>query len=306
MLGNLWEYTADRWGEYSPDPVTDPKRPLTAGRVVIRGGGQGPARELRSATRYHRSTGNQSYFTGFRLVRTMPTWTNTLGMEFVWIRQGTFQMGFPDTEKGRSNDEIQHPVTIGRGYWLGKHEVTRREWHQVVGSYPPAPPYCDAEFPVGSVSWDETQEFIRRLNAKESALGYGYSYRLPTEAEWEYAARAGTTGARYGALDAIAWHAANSDGKLTQVGYKQANAWGVHDMLGNVGEWNADWYAAYRSYHAFSAVDPQGPSKGSLRVFRGGSFNDVAGGVRSADRRNGLPSAHDDTLGFRLVMTSYK
>ena len=233
----------------------------------------------------------------------MPTWTNTLGIEFVWIRAGTFQMGSPDDEKGRRNDEVQHRVKVA-GFWLGKHEVTRQDWQHVMGSYPPSLPHCGTGCPVASVSWADTQEFIRNLHRKESARGY--RYRFPTEAEWEYAARAGTTGARYGELNAIAWYAASSYSKLHSVGGKRADAWGLHDMLGNVRECIEDWYGGYRSYHPYSAVDPQGPSKGSLRVFRGGSFSDVAEGVRSADRRSGLPSARDAALGFRLVMTSDK
>ena len=228
------------------------------------------------------------------------SWTNTVGMDFVWIRPGTFQMGSPKDEKGRRSDEVRRPVRIGSGYWLGTHEVTRGEWLKVMGSLPPnQPKYCDKECPVVGVSWEDTQEFIRRLERRESVRGY--RYRLPTEAEWEFAARAGTTGARYGALDKIAWYAGNSSGKVTQVGYKQANAWGLHDMLGNVREWTADWYGPYRTHNGFATDSPTGPSTGSQRVLRGGSFSEVAQGVRAADRRKGSPSARSDDLGFRLV-----
>ena len=228
------------------------------------------------------------------------SWTNSVGMDFVWIRPGTFQMGSPKDEKGRRSDEVRRPVRIGSGYWLGTHEVTRGEWLKVMGSLPPnQPKYCDKECPVVGVSWEDTQEFIRKLERKESFRGY--RYRLPTEAEWEFAARAGTTGERYGALDKIAWYAGNSSGKVTQVGYKQENAWGLHDMLGNVREWTADWYGPYRTHNGFAAESPTGPSTGSQRVLRGGSFSEVAGSVRAADRRSGSPSARSDDLGFRLV-----
>ena len=228
------------------------------------------------------------------------SWTNTVGMEFVWIRPGTFQMGSPESEQGRRQDEVQHPVTLSRGYWLGMHEVTREEWLEVMGPLPPSQPnYCSRECPVVGISWEDAQEFIRRLERKESYRGY--RYRLPTEAEWEYAARAGTTGARYGELDRIAWYARNTTGKLTQVGLQQANAWGLHDMLGNVREWTADWYGAYRTYNGFASVDPSGPSTGSLRVARGGGRNGEAGDVRAAARFADSPSSRSDLNGLRVV-----
>ncbi len=193
-------------------------------------------------------------------------------------------------------------MQFSTGYWLGTHEVTRGEWRLVTGSIPPSQPHCGRECPVGSVSWADTQEFIRKLHVKES--GQGTHYRLPTEAEWEYAARAGTTGVRYGELDKVAWYAGNSGGRLSPVGLLPANAWGLHDMLGNVWEWTADWYGAYRTYNGFAAVSPTGPGTGSLRVFRGGSIHDIAGGVRAADRRSATPRTRNDALGFRLAMTS--
>ncbi len=141
-------------------------------------------------------------------------------------------------------------------------EVTGGEWQKVMWSMPPSQPHCGRECPVGSESWEDTQKFIRKLHAKLS--GWGMRNRLPTEAEWEYAAPAGTTGVRYGELDRIAW--------------------GLHDMLGSVWEWTADWYGVDRTYNGFAAVDPTGPSTGLRRVFRGGSIYDIAGGVRAAER----------------------
>ena len=302
MHGNVGEWTADWYGAYPSGPVTDPSGPSTGTRRVARGGYVNSSElSARAASRGAAAPGFRVSGLGFRLVRTMPAWTNTLGMEFVWMRTGKFRMGSPDSEKGRRQDEIQHPVQFSAGYWLGKYEVTRAEWRQVMGSVPPAPPHCRKDCPVASVSWEDAQEFIRKLHGRESRLGT--RYRLPTEAEWEYAARAGTTGARYGDLDKIAWYAGNTGGKLTPVGRKRANAWGLHDMLGNVGEWTADWYGAYRTYNGFSAADPTGPSKGSLRVYRGGSYNDVGEGVRAAGRRSGSPRTRDGAVGFRLVMS---
>ena len=315
VLGNAIELVADWYGAYPTGLVTDPTGPSTGTKRVYRGGSTniGLLSNVRLARRFDIQPSDYSplgplfppywdFRFGFRLVRTMPTWTNTLGMEFAWIPAGRFRMGSPEAEKERRRDEIQHPVQFSTGYWLGTHEVTRGEWRLVTGSIPPSQPHCGRECPVGSVSWADTQEFIRKLHVKES--GRGTRYRLPTEAEWEYAARAGTTGARYGELDRIAWYGGNSGGRLYSVGLKPANAWGLHDMLGNVWEWTADWYGAYRTYNGFAAVDPTGPSTGVRRVFRGGSIYDIAVGVRAADRRSATPRTRNDALGFRLAMTS--
>ena len=307
MLGNVMEWVADWYGAYPTSAAIDPTGPSTGPYRIARGGsvnsGLGSNRAAsRGIPRPGSYCGGGCSFVGFRLVRTMSTWTNTLGMEFAWIRAGRFRMGSPEAEKGRRRDEIQHPVQFSTGYWLGTHEVTRGEWRLVMGSLPLSQPHCGRECPVGSVSWADTQEFLRKLHVKES--GQGTHYRLPTEAEWEYAARAGTTGVRYGELDKVAWYAGNSGGRLSPVGLLPANAWGLHDMLGNVWEWTADWYGAYRTYNGFAAVSPTGPSTGSLRVFRGGSIHDIAGGVRAADRRSTTPRTRNDALGFRLAMTS--
>jgi formylglycine-generating enzyme required for sulfatase activity len=141
------------------------------------------------------------------------------------------------------------------------------------------------------------QEFIQKLNSR----GDGYRYRLPTEAEWEYAARAGTTGPYAGELDAMAWHNQNSGGMTHPVAKKQSNAWGLYDMHGNVWEWTADWYGSYSSG---AATDPTGPSTGSIRVFRGGSWSIGARSCRSANRIGGSPVGRDYFLGFRLLRTN--
>ena len=226
------------------------------------------------------------------------TWTNTLGMEFVGIPAGSFVMGSPEHEEGRYSDERQREVRISQGFWMGKYEVTQGEWEAVMGTNPSGFPECGARCPVERVSWDDVQEFIRRLNERESASGY--VYRLPTEAEWEYAARAGTTGARHGELDEVAWYSDNSGRTTHPVGEKQANAWGLHDTLGNVWEWVADWYG---EYPAGAVTDPQGPDTGTTRVIRGGGWSSSAGDVRSADRGHGSPGGRGNGLGFRLVRT---
>ena len=224
-------------------------------------------------------------------------WRNSLGMEFVWIPAGSFVMGSPDGEEGRYWDEDQHEVHISRGFWMGKYEVTQAEWDAVMGSSLAESSECGSRCAVEDITWHGAQEFIRRLNEGES--GSGYRYRLPTEAEWEYAARAGTVGARYGDLDEIAWYEDNS-ADVHPVGLKQANGWGLHDMLGNVWEWTADWYGQYQTG---LVTDPQGPGKGSDRVARGGSWYSGAKSVRSADRLDSSPGTDYFNIGFRLVRT---
>ena len=226
------------------------------------------------------------------------SWMNSLGMEFVWIPAGNFLMGSATDEEGRDDDEPQHEVQISQGYWIKKHEVTQGEWVALMGTNPSHFSNCGPRCPVEQVSWDDTQEFIRRLNSRES--GSGYIYRLPTEAEWEYGARAGTIGARHGELDAIAWHGGNSGHGAHPVGQKRANAWGLYDVLGNVWEWTGDWYGAYPSV---TVTDPVGPGSGAGLVNRGGGWGSSAGVVRSADRRNLAPVHRFSDIGFRLVRT---
>ena len=223
------------------------------------------------------------------------SWMNSLGMEFVWIPAGNFLMGSPMREQVRYRDERPHEVRISEGYWMKKHEVTQGEWVAVMGTNPSHFSGCGPRCPVESVSWDDTQEFSRRLNSRES--GRGYVYRLPTEAEWEYGARAGTTGARYGELDVIAWYGAK---KTHPVGLKRANAWGLHDMLGNVWEWVGDWYGVYPSV---PVTDPGGAESGWSRVDRGGSWGNNARFVRSAARNSHPPGSRFSSIGFRLVRT---
>ena len=227
------------------------------------------------------------------------SWESPLGMEFVRIPSGRFEMGSPSHEEGRWDDERQHKVRISEGFWMGKYEVTQGEWEAAMGSNPSRFTECGTRCPVETVSWNDVQEFIQKLNEAES--GKGYRYRLPTEAEWEYAARAGTVGARHGGLGSIAWYDGNSGDRTHPVGQKQANAWGLHDMLGNVWEWTADWYGDYPSG---MVTDPRGPSTGSDRVFRGGGWRSGPEGVRSADRGSHSPGGRDDDFGFRLVRTN--
>ena len=215
------------------------------------------------------------------------------GVEFVWVPPGQFQMGSTSSEA----DDDEQPVTqvrISRGFWMGKYEVTQAQWQSVMGSNPSRFTNCGGDCPVERVSWEDVQEFIGKLNARSG----GRPYRLPTEAEWEYAARAGTTEERYGDLDEIAWYDSNSGYTTHRVGEKAANAWGLHDMLGNVWEWVQDWYG---SYPGGSVTDPTGPGSGSYRVLRGGGWFISARNCRSAYRGLISPGFRNGDLGFRLL-----
>ena len=215
-------------------------------------------------------------------------------MEFVRIPAGEFRMGSTSSDAR----EWEQPVTrvrISRGFWLGKYEVTQSEWQGVMGTNPSKFSGC-GQCPVEWGSWEDVQEFIRRLNAVD---GSG-TYRLPTEAEWEYAARAGTTGDRYGNVDAIAWYGGNNGERTHPVGQKAANAWGLHDMLGNVFEWVEDWYGGYPGG---SVTDPRGPVSGEYRVLRGGGWGSSARFCRSSWRGYGTPGRRSISRGFRLLRT---
>ena len=215
------------------------------------------------------------------------------GIEFVQIPAGQFQMGSTSAE-AESDEQPLTQVRISRGFWMGKYEVTQAQWEAVMGSNPSRFTNCGGDCPVERVSWNDVQDFIGRLNARSG----GRPYRLPTEAEWEYAARAGTTGDRYGDLDEIAWYGSNSGGTPHRVGEKAANAWGLHDMLGNVWEWVQDWYGRYPGG---SVTDPTGPESGSYRVERAGSWNNYAWICRSAHRYRASPGNRSHNLGFRLL-----
>ncbi|RPI17804.1 MAG: formylglycine-generating enzyme family protein, partial [Acidobacteriales bacterium] len=182
-----------------------------------------------------------------RLNAQLPKW------EFVSVAPGEFQMGCSPGDNECGDDEKPaHRVKITKAFEIGKYEVTQAQWEAVMGANPSATRGPD--LPVEQVSWYDVQEFLSAMNGRND----GYFYRLPTEAEWEFAARAGTTGVRYGELDAIAWYGRNSGDQPHPAGGKQPNAWGVYDMLGNVWEWCQDWYQAdsYKVPATSQAVDP--------------------------------------------------
>jgi formylglycine-generating enzyme required for sulfatase activity len=218
-------------------------------------------------------------------------WTNSIGMKFVQIPSGTFTMGSISSE-AESHETPPHTVTISRSFYVATTEVTQVQWKAVMGSNPSK--FQGDDLPVEQVSWNDTKEFIRKLNTKEGTT----RYRLPTEAEWEYACRAGTTGDRYGDMVSTAWYDPTSGSKTHPVGQKQANAWGLYDMLGNVYEWCEDWKDAYPSGNV---TDPRGPSSGWGRVVRGGSWLIHANRARCDFRDFLTPDERRDDVGFRVV-----
>lgn len=223
----------------------------------------------------------------------------TLGAKFVLIPAGTFTMG------GSGSDETRRQVTISQPFYMQTTEVTQvtqGQWQKVMGSNPSHFSSCGNDCPVENVSWNDVQEFISRLNRQEETD----KYRLPTEAQWEYAARSGGRQEEYAgtssesSLGDYAWYGANSGSKTHSVGQKRPNGLGLYDMSGNVWEWVQDWYGDYPSG---SVTDPEGPSSGGSRVVSGGSWNNNARYCRSANSLIVHPGGRDLNLGFRLLST---
>ncbi len=222
-----------------------------------------------------------------------------------WIAPGTFTMGSAAAEREATArdgfaaevfaDEVQHAVTLTQGFWLADSPCTQALWTAVMGAGP-AHGSDDRQRPVGSVSWNDAQAFL----AKADAALHGWHGSLPTEAQREYACRAGSTGAYGGpALDDLGWYSANSGERTHAVKGKAPNAWGLYDMHGNVSEWCEDWYGEYPT-HAVS--DPSGPPSGSSRVLRGGSFSALASHCRAARRLAEPPASHYASIGFRFLV----
>jgi formylglycine-generating enzyme required for sulfatase activity len=224
-------------------------------------------------------------------VPTGERWVNSVGMTFVRIPSGTFTMGSRATD-AESHERPLHTVTISRPFYLATTEVTQSQWKAVMGSNPSRLQADD--LPVEQVSWVDAQEFIQKLSTQEGTT----SYRLPTEAEWEYACRAGATGDDGGDRGSTAWYGPNSGGSAHPVAQKQANAWGLFDMLGNVYEWCEDWKGPYPGGEV---TDPHGPSEGPGRVIRGGSWLVHANRTRPHFRDFLAPDERRDDVGFRIV-----
>jgi len=242
----------------------------------------------------------------------LPSVTNSIGMELIEIPAGKFTMGSPEGEKDHQEDEVQVSVTLTQPFKLGKYEVTQGQWKSVMGSeswegqkYVKADKDCPATY----VSWDDATEFCKKLTTierKSGKLKANEEYRLPTEAEWEYACRAGTTtafsfGNDESQLGEHAWFRGNANDVGEQyahkVGLKKPNPWGLYDMHGNVWEWCSDWSGDELS----GDTDPVGPERGWFRVIRGGGWRYYPDACRSADRGCSEPSNGDYDLGFRVA-----
>jgi formylglycine-generating enzyme required for sulfatase activity len=257
-------------------------------------------------------------------------YTNSIGMEFSLIPAGSFVMGSPDgtgdathrpvwpAEAGRDSDERQHIVSLSTPFYMQTTEVTQGQWTEIMGSNPSSFDTCGTDCPVESVSWNDAQNFIDALNAREGRTNCHTTpntcYSLPTESQWEYAARGGTVTAFYNGditntgcspldpnLDKIGWYCGNANSTTHPVAGKVANNWGLYDMSGNVWEWCED---VYDDYPDGPVTDPPGGTTGSNRVIRGGSWDDFARYARSAGRSSGSPDVSGSDLGFRVGLAS--
>ena len=237
--------------------------------------------------------------------------TNSIGMRLVLIPKGTFTMGSPENEKGRDENEAQHEVTISRDYYLGIHEVTQSQYEKVMGENPSFFQHAaeTLDHPVETVTWFDAVKFCKRLSELPEEKMAGRVYRLPTEAEWEYACRAGSKSAfplededDLGFLALYGWFKGNSSGQTHGVCQKKPNSWDLYDMHGNVWEWCSDRYGEYPEG---PVIDPVGPDEGSRRVVRGGFWDCDAQYCRSAQRFKRIPSIPPDSyIGFRVALSS--
>ena len=327
MHGNVFEWCLDWWGDYPTSSVTDPKGASTGSYRVMRGGCLNrDADRCRSASRLDDSPDDYFIDRGFRVAlsfcgkesenkdMTIPL-SEDVNMDMIWIEPGTFMMGSPEDENGRDYNETQHEVTLTRGYWIGKYEVTQAQYQAVMGTNPSY--FNGADLPVEMVSWDDAKALCKKLTELERSAGRlpeGYEYNLPTEAQWEYACRAGTRSALNSGqnltdkeecpeMDEVGWYGGNSDFQTHPAGQKQPNAWGLYDMHGNVCEWCLDWYD---DYPADAVTDPTGPDAGSYRILRGGANGDDAQDCRSAARSHTSPGSNFDFCGFRVALTPVK
>jgi formylglycine-generating enzyme required for sulfatase activity len=334
MLGNASEWTNDRYGRYGRAAVRDPVGPARGKARVVRGGSRHyPANWVRVSSRHHKMQDYAPIFTGFRLARSVPVpepakpskaartpsgsrraqgvspSSHSCAGNFVRIEPGTFEMGSPEREASRARDEALHEVRITRAFCMQTAEVTQAEYEFTLGLNPSTSKECGSDCPVETVNWDDAVAFANARSQSEGLpVCYEGSrfvgltctgYRLPTEAEWEYAARAGTSTPTYGDAEAVAWTQENSSARPHAVARKQPNAWGLYDMLGNVWEWTGDWYGGYDGRQ----VDPTGAPEGERRVLRGGAWFFLGQFARAAFRYPYAPINRYGFIGFRLVRT---
>jgi formylglycine-generating enzyme required for sulfatase activity len=318
MHGNVREWALDWYKkEYPQSSVTNPTGPGGGSARVIRGGGwNDDSLRCRAAVRFNWGPEGRNYGIGFRLIR-IPIFS----AEFIKISPGTFEMGSPLTETNRDIDEPGHSVTLTKGFEIQKTELTQSQWFSIMGNNPShfkKRGDCPDEFveinreislcpnhPVESVSWNEVKQFVDKLNPISEWEGR-YMYRLPTEAEWEYAARGGTTSAYFFGDDPKdlfhhAWYSENSRMQTHPVATKAPNPIGLYDMHGNVWEWVYDWYDQRYGNDSSGALNHIGPASGSLRVARGGDWQSPPRRSRSANREAWDHLHKSNICGFRLV-----
>jgi formylglycine-generating enzyme required for sulfatase activity len=330
MLGNVWQRVADWYGNYHPGAQSDPAGAENGESRALRGGSwNSNPRIARVSYRSRYSAGSRDHYVGLRCVGesdaapsaadapaapTAAVLLNSImassnkvnpkdslstvhnsstskvnpkdGLTYIWIPPGAFRMGC-SPEDGECDDDEKpaHQVTVTKGFWLGQTPVTQQAYQRVTGKNPSS--FKGANLPVETVNWDEARAYCAAIGG-----------RLPTEAEWEYAARAGSTGARYGYPDRIAWYSENSGGKTHEVGQKLSTAFGLYDMLGNVWQWAADSFGHYPSG---AQSDPNGALISQQRVRRGGSWHDGPRSARVSSRDWDGPGFRDNYIGLRCV-----
>ena len=304
MSGNVWEFCNDWYGNYSGEAQTNPIGPANGDYRVQRGGSCATsADQCRISYRGAADPTAPFDHVGLRLcLPTEPSFTvNGVSFDMVKVEGGTFTMGATAEQTGVFGDEKPtHQVTLP-SYYIGKTEVTQELWQAVMGSNPSN--FTGTNLPVEKVSWDDCKTFIAKLNALT-----GKNFRLPTEAEWEFAARGGNKSRGYkycgsNTLSDVAWYVDNSDNKTHPVAAKAPNELGIYDMSGNVLEWCNDWYSS-SYYTSESQTNPTGPDSGSSRVRRGGSWNSSENTCRVSYRGNNTPSFRYNYLGLRLCLSA--
>ena len=304
MSGNVWEFCNDWYGNYSGEAQTNPIGPASGDYRVQRGGSCATgADQCRISYRGAADPTAPFDHVGLRLcLSTEPSFTvNGVSFDMVEVEGGTFTMGATAEQTGVFGDEKPtHQVTLP-SYYIGKTEVTQELWQAVMGSNPSN--FTGTNLPVEKVSWDDCKTFIAKLNALT-----GKNFRLPTEAEWEFAARGGNKSRGYkycgsNTLSDVAWYVDNSDNKTHPVAAKTPNELGIYDMSGNVLEWCNDWYSS-TYYTSESQTNPTGPDSGSSRVRRGGSWNYSENTCRVSYRGNTTPSFRYNYLGLRLCLSA--
>lgn len=212
-------------------------------------------------------------------------------IRMIHIPSGSYLMGSPESEAERNPErEKQHKVTITKSFWLAETEFTQEQWKKIMGNNPSL--NQGDKHPVEQVSFYDVQTLIKKLNNN------GRTFRLPTEAEWEYACRAGSESPYQKPIDKMVWYIGNSGRQSHPVGLKEPNAWGLYDMQGNILEWTSDWLI---EDYSKESIDPKGPATGVYKVQRGGQFTGRTKHTRAADRQRGIPESRDIFVGFRLA-----